>query len=92
MSSSTFRPKPHADVLRGVFDLAGHGLNKPLAESILALDFPDDDAARIEELNTRANEGTLTSDEEVELEAYANIGDLLAYWQSKARQALQTGE
>jgi hypothetical protein len=60
-----------------------------LAESILALDFPEEDAARIEELNVRANEGQLTEEEETELEAYVNIGDLLAYWQSKARQALQ---
>ena len=60
-----------------------------LAESILALDFPDADAARIEELNARANEGELPDEDEAELEAYININDLLAYWQSKARQILQ---
>lgn len=60
-----------------------------LAEGILALDFPEDDAARIEELNVRANEGQLSDDEQAELEAYINISDLLAYWQSKARQAIQ---
>jgi hypothetical protein len=47
------------------------------------------DAARIEELNVRANEGELTDEEEAEMEAYTNINDLLAYWQSKARQSLQ---
>jgi hypothetical protein len=47
------------------------------------------DAARIEELNVRANEGELTGEEEAEMEAYTNINDLLAYWQSKARQSLQ---
>jgi hypothetical protein len=85
----TFRPEPHVDVLRRVFDLTGHGVSPALAESILALDFPEGDAARIDELNARANEGTLTGDEHAELEAYVNIGDLLAYWQSKARQTLQ---
>jgi len=60
-----------------------------LADSILALDFPEADAARIEELNVRANEGELTDEEEAELEAYVDINDLLAYWQSKARQILQ---
>jgi hypothetical protein len=64
-------------------------MTKPLAESILALDFPEGDAARIAELNTRANEGTLTEDEQAVLEAYVNVGDLLAYWQSKARRILQ---
>jgi hypothetical protein len=60
-----------------------------LAEGILALDFPEDDAARIEELNVRADEGQLTDDEQAKLEAYVNASDLLAYWQSKARQAVQ---
>jgi len=60
-----------------------------LSESILAFDFPDADAARIEELNVRANEGVLTDEEEAELEAYINFNDLLAYGQSKARQILQ---
>jgi hypothetical protein len=86
---SVFRPEPHVDVLRRVFDLSGHGVSTALAESILALDFPEGDAARVDELNARANEGTLTGDEHAELEAYINIGDLLAYWQSKARQTLQ---
>jgi len=90
MSRSTFHPKPHAEVLRSVFDLTARGLTKPLAESILALDFPDEDAARIEDLSAKANEGRLTEEEAAELEAYVNISDLLAYWQSKARQTLQT--
>jgi hypothetical protein len=41
------------------------------------------------ELNVRANEGDLTEEEEAELEANLNVNDLLAYWQSKARQTLQ---
>jgi hypothetical protein len=90
MSHSTFHPRPHAEVLRSVFDLTGRGTSKSLAESILALDFPEKDAARIDELNAKANEGTLNEEEEAELEAYINIGDLLAYWQSKARQSLHS--
>jgi hypothetical protein len=61
-------------------------MSPALAEGILALDFPDEDAARIGQMNVRANEGRLTEDEKSELEAYINIGDLLAYWQSKARR------
>lgn len=84
-----FSPKPHVEVLLRVFDLPRRGMSAALAEGILALDFPDEDAARIDELNAKANEGELTDEEESELEAYANINDLLAYWQSKARQKLQ---
>jgi hypothetical protein len=89
MGKVKFGSKPHADVLLRVFDLPRRGMTRPLAESILEFDFPEGDAARIEELNVRANEGELTDDEEAELEAYININDLLAYWQSKARQILQ---
>jgi hypothetical protein len=87
---STFHAKPHADVLRRVFDLPAHGMTPALADGILALDFPEGDAVRIEELNVLANEGQLTEDEHAELEAYVNVGDLLAYWQSKARQVIQS--
>jgi hypothetical protein len=90
MVQTDYRSAAHAEVLRRVFDLAGHGLTRPLAESILALDFPDHDVKRISELNCKANEGALTDAEEAELEAYINVGDLLALWQSKARQALQS--
>ena len=89
MARFKFSPKPHSDVLLRVFDLPRRGMTRALAESILAFDFPEGDAARIEELNVRANEGDLTGEEEAELEAYTNINDLLAYWQSKARQALR---
>ena len=84
-----YRPKPHSDLLLRVFDLSRGGMTRALAEGILALDFPEGDASRIEELNARANECKLTEEEEAELEAYTNINDLLAYWQSKARQTLQ---
>jgi len=89
MAKAVFRSSTHAEILRKVFDLPERGMTRPLAESILALDFPETDAARAEELNAKANDGALTEDERAELEAYTNIGDLLAYWQSKARQLLQ---
>jgi len=89
MAGTEFRARPHVDVLLRVFDIPRRGITAALAESLLELDFPDDDAARIELLNSRANEGTLTEAEAVELEAYLNINDLLAYWQSRARQSLQ---
>jgi hypothetical protein len=76
-------------LLRKVFDLTGRGLSKPLAESLLSLDFPESDSIRATELNEKANEGLLTDAEREELQVYANIADLLAYWQLKARQALQ---
>lgn len=40
-------------------------------------------------MNEKANEGTLAEDERTELDAYVNVADLLAYWQSEARQHLK---
>ena len=60
-----------------------------LAERILEMNFPESDAARAEELSDKANDGTLSADEKAELEAYVDVGDLLAVWQSKARQCLR---
>jgi hypothetical protein len=89
MAQISVSPAPYAELLRKVFDLTGRGLSKPLAESILSLDFPENDAIRAAELNAKANEGLLTEAESEELEVYANVADLLAYWQLKAKQALQ---
>ena len=88
MPQPTFQAKPYVQVLRNVFDIPGRGMSTVLADSILTLDFSEDDFARIEILSDKANEGTLTDDETAELEAFVNIGDLLANWQSKARQAI----
>lgn len=60
-----------------------------LSKTYTSLDFPENDAARAAQLNEKANEGTLTEAERDELQVYANVADLLAYWQLKARQALQ---
>ena len=89
MVQTDSRAAAHADVLRKVFDLGGHGLSRSLAEDILSLDFPQHDADRAAELSAKANEGKLTEGEEAELEAFVNVADLLAFWQSKARKALQ---
>ena len=37
----------------------------------------------------KANEGALTSGETAELESYIYVEDLLAYWQTRARQFLE---
>lgn len=89
MAQHSLRLSDHAELLRKVFDLPGQGLSKTLAEGILRLDFPEREALRAEELNAKANEGLLTEAEKNELAAYANIADLLAYWQLMARKALQ---
>jgi hypothetical protein len=78
-----------ADVLRRTFDIGARGMSHSLAEDVMALDFSERDAERAAELSEKANEGLLTESEEAEIEAYNNVADLLALWQSRARQVLQ---
>ncbi len=48
MARLKFSPKPHVEVLLRVFDLPRRGMSAALAEGLLELDFPAEDAARIE--------------------------------------------
>jgi hypothetical protein len=50
MAKLNFSPKPHVDVMLRVFDVPRRGMSTSLAEGILALDFPEEDAAWVEEL------------------------------------------
>ena len=54
-------------------------MSTALSDSILKLDFSEDDFAPIEILSDEANDGTLTDDDTLKLGAYVNIGDSLAY-------------
>ncbi len=91
MQSRTPEPSRYTQLLQRVFDLTGCGLNSDRARWLLDLDFPEADYDRIQFLNEKANEGTLSDEERAELDAYVNVGDLLACWQSQAREFLALG-
>jgi hypothetical protein len=59
------------------------------AEGILTLAFSPADQDRMHELAAKARAGTLTADEQAEVEAYSRIGSLLGILKSKARRALK---
>ena len=89
MPVTAFHPKTHAEILHSVFDLTGSGMNKPLAEAILKLDFPPGEVIRMDAPSVKANDGTLTGDEATEFDAYIQVEDLPAYWQAKAQEFLK---
>jgi hypothetical protein len=74
-----------------------HSTNEPdkrklppqAAREILGLDFSDADKARMHHLAAKARAGTLTSDEQVEIDNYERAGHLLNLLQSKARRSLK---
>jgi len=60
------------------------------ARYLLSLDFSDADHSRMQALMDKSNEGTLTSDEDAELDGYVNIANVLSVMHSRARVALRS--
>jgi hypothetical protein len=63
-------------------------LPKETAQWLLAMDFDPDDRKRIAVLYEKAREGTLTAEEDAELEDYGDVGRLLEMLKAKARASL----
>jgi hypothetical protein len=59
-----------------------------VCKTILDLRFSAKERARMNRLAEKARKGTLTQEEDDELERFIRVGDLLAIMQSKARQLL----
>ena len=66
------------------------GFNEEAAQSILAIQFSPEDGQRMQLLADKARVGTLSPEEEQEVENYERVGHYLAILQSKARVALRT--
>ena len=64
-------------------------LDVAAARAILALDFKQADKERMRALARKAREGTLTADEEIEIDNYDRVGHMLGLMKSKARQSLK---
>ena len=59
------------------------------ARALLAMGFAESDHARMAELSSKAQEGTLTPEEQDELDGYINVSHFIAFVQSKARISLK---
>jgi|SRR5271157_4866714 len=66
-------------------------LDVAAARAILNLDFKQTDKDRMRELLAKAKEGTLTANEEVEIDNYERVGHMLSLMKSKARRSLEGG-
>jgi hypothetical protein len=60
------------------------------ARDILALDFTQADKDRMRQLSAKARRGTLTGDEQAEINNYERAGHVLGILQSKARRSLKS--
>lgn len=59
------------------------------AREILSLQFDDADQKRMQALSLKAQEGTLTPDEQADIESYRRVGRMLGVLWSKARLSLK---
>jgi hypothetical protein len=64
-------------------------LSAAAARAILALNFPQADKDRMRQLSAKAQEGTLTPEEQAEINNYERVGHLLSLMKSKARRSLK---
>ena len=64
-------------------------LEPTAARYILQLDFTDLDRRRMNELAAKARMGTLTDEEQAEIDSYNHVSHSLALLQSKARKSLK---
>lgn len=79
-----------AAIFSRVFVNGPRGLTPELARHILALEFSDDDKARMHELAVKNQEGRASPKEVQDLDSYAKVADLVAILQSKARKFLRS--
>ena len=67
-------------------------MDSHIARYLLSLDFEPQDVERMNLLAERNREGTVSADEEAELDSYLHVGNLLAIMQSRARVYLRNHE
>jgi hypothetical protein len=65
------------------------GFSAAAANELLQLRLAEADQKRAGELSSKANEGTLSSDETQELDYYLNVGRALEFLKAKARLSLR---
>ena len=67
-------------------------LPRETARWLLDVDFDPADRERIATLYERAREGTLTTEEDAELDDYGDVGRLLELLKAKAKASLRTSD
>ena len=78
-----------AAIWESVIHPNGELRRRDVARSILRLSFTPDERARMHEPAVRNQDGTLTTEEESELDHYNRVGSLLSIMKAKARKLLK---
>ncbi len=88
MKIETIAPQTEAEVWLRILH-PDEELTPKVARAILGLSFPHSDVDRMNELSAKARAGTLTPQEDAEMENFERVGSILSILKSKARQVLK---
>jgi hypothetical protein len=88
MNTRPLAPNTEAEVWLHILHPDGK-FSPRAARAILGLSFSKDHVARMHELSAKARAGSLTPDEDAEMDDFERAGSILSTLKSKARQALK---
>ena len=88
MKTGALAPTTEAEVWLRILHPDGK-LSPRAARAILGLSFPRNDISRVHELAAKARAGTLTAEEDTEMDNFERVGSILSTLKSKARQVLK---
>jgi hypothetical protein len=88
MTTASLAPKTEAEIWLRILH-PDDDMPPQVARAILGLSFPNDSVTRMQELSAKARAGTLTPDEDAEMDNFERVGSLLSTLKSKARQVLR---
>jgi hypothetical protein len=88
MKPAALAPKIEAEVWMRILHPDDELLPRA-ARAILGLSFPKNDISRMHDLGAKARAGTLTPEEDAEMDSFERVGSILSILKSKARQALK---
>jgi hypothetical protein len=88
MKTGSLAPKTEAEVWLRILH-PEQELSPRVARAILGLSFPKSDISRMHELSAKARAGTLTPEEDAQMDDFERVGSILSTLKSKARQVLK---
>jgi hypothetical protein len=86
---TTFTGTSELAIISRVLEPDQATLSPAAARAILALGFAPADQDRMRQLLAKAKQGTLTPEEQTEINNYERVGHLLSLMKSKARRSLK---
>ena len=86
---STLTANSEVAILSRIIDPDEPTFSREAARSILAFDFQPKDRERMEELAAKARAGTLSPEEQIEIENFERAGHVLSLMKAKAKVSLK---